>query len=205
MTNCIEADNKMKNISQIDANRIKDIYERFKAIEKQLRNQSDINLILLDKFKSIIKSDIARESEFVEDLKNRLQEIETQQRHDMDQLRHHNEWLLKHDELEDKIDNAHKELTILLIRMSNLDMVMSLAKYFDKNITDYSEDFDEVDESKTTGLTFEEAMTAFKAGKDIKFNDGMSSSNIYEPNPDVELWHGFSYQQILRDHWEIVK
>jgi chromosome segregation ATPase len=139
-------------------------------------------------------------------LADRMKEIEVQQRHDMSRITHHNEWLLEHDKLKDKIETNHERTNILLIKMNNLDLAMSLAKDFDKNITDYAEDFkdfDELDEPKTTGLTFEEAITAFKAGKKIRFHDGMSESTIYVPKA---AWgFGFDYNKICRDHWEIVK
>lgn len=60
----------------------------------------------------------------------------------------------------------------------------------------------QVNESKTTGLTFEEAMTAFKSGKKIRFHDGMSVSTIYEPKKPWAF--GFGYDEIQRDQWEIV-
>ena len=56
---------------------------------------------------------------------------------------------------------------------------------------------------KTSGLTFEEAMTAFKAGKKIRFHDGMSESTTYEPK--ASWGFGFDYDKIQRDHWEIVE
>jgi seryl-tRNA synthetase len=58
-------------------------------------------------------------------------------------------------------------------------------------------------QQKTTGLTFEQAITAFKAGKKIRFHDGMTESSIYIPN--IAHGYGFDYSDICRDHWEIVE
>lgn len=114
------------NQQAIDANPIKDIYERFTEIDRQLKNQGDINVVLLDKFKSVIKNEIVKTREC---------------------------------------------------------MVTTPIK--------------------TTGLTFEEAITAFKAGKKIRFHDGMSESSIYIPNNNHG--YGFCYSKIIRDHWEIIE
>ncbi len=56
---------KLETMNQraIDANPIKDIYERFAEIDRQLKNQGDINVVLLDKFKSVIKDEIIKTKE----------------------------------------------------------------------------------------------------------------------------------------------
>jgi hypothetical protein len=55
---------------------------------------------------------------------------------------------------------------------------------------------------KTKGLSFEEAIVAFKKGKKIRFNDGVCSYAIYEPKFDMA--YGFEYSRIIQDFWEIV-
>lgn len=56
---------------------------------------------------------------------------------------------------------------------------------------------------KTTGLTFEEAIVAFKAGKTIRMNDGCVPTIAYDHSPDMD--YIFRYADICRDHWEIVE
>lgn len=67
-TDCGSAHEKIIKLEQtnqqaIDANPIKDIYERFAEIERQSKNQNNINVILLDKFKSVIKDEIIKTKE----------------------------------------------------------------------------------------------------------------------------------------------
>lgn len=56
---------------------------------------------------------------------------------------------------------------------------------------------------KTTGLTFEEAITAFKAGKKIMVRDDRCVSCIYEPISDYV--YGFEFSHMLSNNWEIVE
>ncbi len=57
---------------------------------------------------------------------------------------------------------------------------------------------------KTTGLTFEEAIIAFKAGKKIKLIDEFSCAVIYEVIHDKDKGYGFQHSHIFSNDWEIV-
>ena len=75
------------------------------------------------------------------------------------------------------------------------EKISEIEKLISKNISS--------DSTKTSNLTFEEAITAFKAGKNIRFNDGLTTSTTYGPRKD--LCYGFAYSYICQDHWEIVE
>jgi hypothetical protein len=55
---------------------------------------------------------------------------------------------------------------------------------------------------KKQGLTFEQAITAFKNGKKIRLNDGIYCGLIYIPSDESPCV--FSYADMQIDHWEIV-
>lgn len=84
--------------------------------------------------------------------------------------------------------NYHEEkLNILLIRMDKLDLAIRLAN-------DYE------DEPKTTGLTFEEAIVAFKNGKKIKRNAWGAYHWLLLHNKSSTI----NNDDIMNNDWEII-
>jgi hypothetical protein len=101
-----------------------------------------------------------------------------------------------------KIKIHDEKLNILLVKMNNLDLAMTLAKDFDKTIAAYAEnfkDFDELMKQKTTGLTFEEAIVAFKNHKSIYRNGWECSINYLDKTIHLNI------DDLLATDWEIIE
>lgn len=76
----------------------------------------------------------------------RMQEIETQQRHDMARITHLNEWLIKIDTFRDSINSHDEKINILLLKLNTLEAAFKESQ----ELVPFDEDdyIDEADESE---------------------------------------------------------
>lgn len=153
----------------------------------------------------------------IKDIYNKLKDLEEKQRFDKDRITHHNEWLLEHDKLKSRLESHDDKINILLLKLNNLENAFKEATQdFESPTKDDFVKFDpgvliptDMDYAntgtipKTTGLTFEEAITAFKAGKTIAWYISDTPMAIYEPK--IGLGYGFEHDHIHSNHWGIVE
>lgn len=87
-----------------------------------------------------------------------------------------------------------KQMKDLTLRICELEKANEFVPF---------EESDYIDEPKTSGLTFEEAIGYFIKGKSIQYFDGITRGELYTPHKNVAYF--FDYNLMLTSHWEVIE